>query len=156
MNAANMNSILRSKKSMIIFALFVISQTVTAQSNHDLMVSGNFDLIKTDYSRFFDKAQLGLEAHYFVIRHFAASAGVEIWTEQKSSFAMGMRWYPQDHFFVRFRGLIGQNDATIGAGWTKPINNLLRFEAMGDFYFSKTEFAIRAGISYVIKTKASP
>ncbi|MEY4930729.1 MAG: hypothetical protein RI909_1453 [Bacteroidota bacterium] len=117
------------------------------------MVSSSIDLIKTNYSSFLDKGQIGLEANYFVVRHFAASAGVEIWTKQKSSFMMGMRWYPHDHVFVRFRGLIGANDVSIGGGWVKPINDAWRFEAIGDFYMADTEFAIRAGLSYLIKSK---
>ncbi len=66
---------------------------------------------------------------------------------------MGMRYYPLDNFFVRFRGLIGANDVALGGGWAKPINEKLRFEAIGDFYFGQTEFGIRAGIAYVIKNK---
>lgn len=117
------------------------------------MLSSSIDLIKTNYSSFLDKGQIGLEANYFVVRHFAASGGVEIWTKQKSSFMMGMRWYASDHVFVRFRGLIGANDVSIGGGWVKPINDTWRFEAIGDFYVADTEFAIRAGLSYVIKSK---
>ncbi len=124
-----------------------------AQSNDDIMVSGSLDLIKTNYSSFLGKGQIGLEGNYFVVRHFAAGAGVELWTRQRSSFMMGMRWYPQDHVFVRFRGLIGTNDVSIGGGWVKPINEAWRFEAIGDFYVTDTEFAIRAGLSYVLKSK---
>jgi hypothetical protein len=140
-----------------IFSLFIIlivfSLPSFAQSNNDIMVSGSLDLIKTDYSSFLDKGQIGLEGNYFVVRHFAAGAGVELWTKQKSSFVMGMRWYPHDHVFVRVRGLIGDNDVSIGGGWVKPINDAWRFEAIGDFYVADTEFAIRAGLSYVIKSK---
>lgn len=139
---------------LIIFSVLVLSViNASAQSSNDILISGSFDLIKTDYSRFLDKAQIGLEGNYFIVRQFAASAGVELWTQQKSSFMMGMRWYPQDHFFVRFRGLIGENEVAIGGGWNKPINDHLRFEAIGDFYVGETEFAIRAGLSYIIKNK---
>jgi len=124
-----------------------------AQSNNDIMVGGSLDLIKTNYSSFLDKAQIGLEANYFVVRHFAASGGVEFWTKDKTSFMMGMRWYANDHVFVRLRGLIGVNDVSIGGGWVKPINDSWRFEATGDFYVADTEFAIRAGLNYVIKSK---
>ncbi len=117
------------------------------------MIGGSLDLIKTDYSSFLNKAQIGLEGNYFVLRHFAASTGVEIWTKQTSSFMMGMRWYPYDHVFVRLRGLIGTNDVSVGGGWVKPINDTWRFEAIGDFYVAETEFAIRAGMNYVIKSK---
>lgn len=133
--------------------IFVFVLPTFAQSNNDIMIGGSLDLIKTDYSNFLDKAQIGLEANYFVVRHFAASGGVELWTNQKSSFMMGMRWYPVDHVFVRARGLIGANDVSLGGGWVKPINDTWRFEAIGDFYIADTEFAIRAGLSYVIKSK---
>lgn len=140
-----------------IISLFIILIVFTlpsfAQSNNDIMVSGSLDLIKPDYSSFLDKGQIGLEGNYFVVRHFAVGAGVELWTKQKSSFVMGMRWYPHDHVFVRLRGLIGANDVSIGGGWAKPINDAWRFEAIGDFYVADTEFAIRAGLSYVIKSK---
>lgn len=142
-------------KAYRITFLFLITITWASygQSNNDIMIGGSFDLIKTNYSSFMDKAQIGLEANYFVVRHFAASGGVEFWTKDKSSFMMGMRWYPQDHIFVRLRGLIGTNDVSLGGGWAKPINDSWRFEAMGDFYVAETEFAIRAGLAYIIKSK---
>ena len=34
----------------------------------------------------------------------------------------------------------------------EPINDKLRFEAIGDFYFTG-EFAIRAGVMYVLRRK---
>lgn len=139
-----------SQLALIITVAF--ATTTMAQSNNDITVGGSVDLIKTNYSSFLNKGQIGLEANYFVVRHFAASAGVEIWTKQKSSFMMGMRWYPHDHVFVRLRGLIGANDVSLGGGWVKPINDAWRFEAIGDFYVADTEFAIRAGLSYVIKS----
>lgn len=143
-----------SKPSVLaLFIFFVLTQTTLAQSSQDIMVSGGVDLIKTDFSNFIEKAQLGLEGNYFVVRNFAVGAGVEIWTERNTSFVMGMRWYPADHVFVRMRGLIGENDVALGAGWAKPIHENWRFEALGDFYVEQTEFAFRAGISYIIKTK---
>lgn len=138
---------------LVLIILFALSQTMLAQSSHDVMLSGGVDLIKTDFSNFMEKAQLGLEGNYFVVRNFAVGAGVEIWTERNTSFVMGMRWYPADHVFVRMRGLIGENDVALGAGWAKPIHENWRFEALGDFYVERTEFAFRAGISYIIKTK---
>jgi hypothetical protein len=139
------------KASFILSVLILSIGTLKAQSNNDILVSSGFDLIKTDYSRFADKLQLGAEANYFVVRNFAAGAGLELWTRYPSSFAMGMRYYPLDNFFVRFRGLIGANDVALGGGWSKPINEKWRFEAIGDFYFGQTEFGIRAGLGYVIK-----
>jgi hypothetical protein len=142
-----------NKNSLLIIFISLVSCALQAQSSNDILVGGGFDLIKTDNAQLFDKAQIGLEANYFVVRHFAAGAGFEIWPSQKSSFVMGMRWYAHDHVFIRVRGLIGANDASIGGGWAKPIKENWRFEAMGDFYVADTEFAIRAGVSYIIKRK---
>lgn len=123
---------------------------IHAQSSNDIMVSGGFDLIKTDYDKAFGKAQLGFEANYFVIRHFSVGAGVDIWGKQRNSFVMGMRWYANDNIYVRFRGLIGANDAALGAGYSKAINKDWRIDGIGDFYFDSGQFGLRAGVSYII------
>ncbi len=130
-----------------------ITQILFAQSTHDILVSGAIDLIKTDNYKLFDKAQVGFEANYFIERHFAVGAGAEIWTRQRNSFVMGARWYANENIFVRFRGLIGFNDAALGAGWSKAVNENWRLEAIGDYYFNSSQFAFRAGVSYIIKRK---
>lgn len=114
------------------------------------MVGGGFDLIKTDNDGFIQKAQIALEGNYFLTRQFTASAGFDIWTDDGLNFVIGGRWYPVDDFFARIRGIIGDNDISIGAGWNKPITETWRFEAMGDFYF-EGEFGIRVGVMYVIR-----
>ncbi len=141
------------KHIVVLLFLACFVQTVRAQSTHDFMVSGAMDIIKTDNYKLFDKAQIGLEANYFVERHFAVGAGVEIWTKQKNSFVMGARWYANENIFVRFRGLIGANEAALGAGWSKALNESWRLEAIGDYYFNSSQFAFRAGVSYIIKRK---
>jgi hypothetical protein len=133
-------------------ALGFITITSYSQIANDMMISGGFDLIKTDASGVFEKAQIGTEFNYFLDRKFTATAGFELWTYNKPSFVIGGRWYPIDELFLRARGLIGENDISIGAGWSKPLNDNFRFEAIGDFYF-KIDFSVRAGISYVIRRK---
>ena len=121
------------------------------QSTHDVLLGGGFDLLKTDNKALFKKAQIGLEANYFVVRHFAVGAGAELWTtNQKSSFMMGARWYANDHVFLRFRGLIGANDAAMGLGYAKPIAKNLLAEGMGDYYFSGA-LGLRIGLAYIMK-----
>lgn len=67
---------------LFVSILFVVVSVAThAQSNNDLMISGGLDLIKTDFNDVFEKAQLGLEANYFVLRNFSAGAGVDVWTD---------------------------------------------------------------------------
>jgi hypothetical protein len=123
-----------------------------AQSANDFMISGALDLIKTDNQEMFDKAQIGIEANYFVIRKFTATAGLEIWTFNNESFVIGSRWYPTDNLFVRFRGLIGENDFSTGIGGAFPLKPNLRFELIGDFYF-RGEFAVRTGVSFILPSK---
>jgi hypothetical protein len=137
---------------IVIIALLCIASARVAhtQSTTDIMVGGGFDLFKTDNRKVFDKAQVNLEANYFVVRHFAVGAGVELWTANPNSFVMGMRWYADDNFFARLRGLIGANDVSLGVGWSKPILTDWRFEALGDFYF-RGDFGLRAGVAYIIR-----
>ena len=138
-----------------VFVAIVFSTCVSliskAQSSHDFLIGGGLDIIKTDNYKVFDKAQLGVEAHYFFQRRFALGAGAEIWTRQKNSFMMGVRWYANDNIFLRFRGLIGANDAALGAGWSKPLSAKVRLEVIGDYYFSSVQFGLRGGIGYVIR-----
>ena len=136
---------------IIMIALLGLLSAPTAYSQRttDIMVGGGFDLFKTDNRELFDKGQVNLEANYFVARHFAVGAGVELWTANPNSFVMGMRWYADDHFFGRLRGLIGANDVSVGAGWSKPIMTNWRFEALADFYFHG-DFGLRAGVAYIL------
>ena len=139
------------KRNLLLVSILGLGFTVGAQSTNDIMIGGGLDFIKTDNREVFDKAQLGVEANYFVVRHFAVTVGAEVWTRQDESFVMGARWYGVENVFVRFRGLIGDNDVAIGGGYSKPIGENLRLEAMGDFYVEATEFGIRVGVSYILK-----
>jgi hypothetical protein len=118
----------------------------------DFLVGGGFDIIKTDNDGLARKAQVGFEGNYFITKQFTATGGLELWSDNKASLVMGGRWYPMENFFTRVRGLIGENDISFGAGWNKPIDKNWHFEAIGDFYF-EGEFAVRAGLMYVIRTK---
>jgi hypothetical protein len=120
------------------------------QDQEDIMISVQGDLVKTDYLSPFQKAQLAAEVHYFALPDFTASSGFEVWTGDEVSFLIGMRWYPSEGTFLRLRGLIGENDVSIGGGWTVPIIDRVQFEAIGDFYFS-VDFAIRCGFTYTIQ-----
>jgi hypothetical protein len=116
----------------------------------DYLIGLQMDVVKTDNTGILEKAQFGAEVNYFVTRNFTGTTGLEIWTGNDLSFLIGARWFPNEDGFVRVRGLIGENDLSIGGGWIKPINDHFRFEAIADFYF-KVDFSIRAGLTYVIR-----
>ena len=138
----------------VLFSILVcsVASLAQAQSTHDILLGGGFDFLKTDNRTLLNKAQLGFEGHYFIERRFAVGIGTEFWTtSQKNSFMMGARWYADDHIFLRFRGLIGANDASFGLGYAKPLDKHFRLEGIGDYYFSGAAFAFRLGVSYVLK-----
>jgi hypothetical protein len=141
-------------KKLILIAILASTMATSAQSTKDVLLGAAFDLVKTDNQKLFGKTQMGIEGNYFVVRHFAVGVGIEQWTAgPATSFVMGARWYPTDKLFIRFRGLIGANDATAGVGWSHPIKNSFRLEAIGDYYFGSTEFALRVGGAFVLKAK---
>ncbi|MCO5271070.1 MAG: hypothetical protein M9954_05375 [Cyclobacteriaceae bacterium] len=139
------------KKFLMIALMFGMAHVVAAQSTGDIMIGGGLDVLKTDNPGLFEKSQIGIEANYFVVRHFAVGLGGEIWSDQKNSFSMGARWYANDNVFLKFKGLIGANDVALGGGYAKALSQYLRLEGMGDFYVNSTEFGIRVGLAYVIK-----
>jgi hypothetical protein len=141
------------KKLLLIGFVACLSLTSCAQIAKDFSFSLHADLVKSDNSTFFDKAQASGEANYFISRKFTATAGAEYWTSGRQlSFVMGTRWFPIPNAFVRVRGLIGANEISIGGGWAKPMRENWRFEALADFYTSG-DIAIRAGFTYLIKRK---
>lgn len=139
--------------------LTFVTLSVTAQSTKDILAGASFDLIKSDYDKAFAKLQTGVEAHYFIERHFGVGLGFEMWSRHpksedfSASFVMGARWYPIDDFFVRARGFMGANDFAIGGGWSKPIKDVFRLEVMSDFYFASADVGLRVGAAYVLKLK---
>jgi hypothetical protein len=135
----------------LVLFLFTVTAS-TAQTVKDIMIGVNLDMIKTDNDRFLGKTQVGMEGNYFLSKKFTATAGFDLWTGADFNVVVGTRWYPVEEAFVRFRGLIGENDLSLGGGWAKPLHDNWRFEAIGDFYFS-IDFAIRAGFVYIIRRK---
>jgi hypothetical protein len=141
---------MRATLFSIVFLLFS-SVVVFGQKSNALLIGLYGDLIKSDNAGFFEKLQTGVEANYYFSRKFSLSAGIEEWTgDNDISLILGTRWSPVDEAFFRVRGLIGERDLSIGAGWAKPLPNNFRIEAMSDFYF-QGHVAIRAGIAYVIR-----
>ena len=136
----------------IAFALLFFSQTTQAQ----YLVSFGVDAYKTDNRdpfEFVDKAQFGVELNYFLIRQLSLTAGLEYWTApERVSVIPGMRLYPIDPVFVRFRPLIsGEVDYAAGVGYARKITDEWRVEVMGDHYFERGTAALRVGVGYRLK-----
>ena len=138
------------KRFVISFALVVTATAAIAQSKKDLLIGIQTDLIKTGNSAYFQRFQTGIEGNYFFHQDFTMTGGVEYWSQTNQlSLVTGLRWYPDDEAFIRIRGLLGANDFSFGGGWSRPLRENLRFEAMSDFYFAG-HITIRAGLTYRI------
>jgi len=136
--------------TLIIF-LSLTDGVAFSQSRGSFMVGAGGDAIKTDIRNFADKAQVGAELNYFLLRNFTVTGGFEYWSAQQASFVLGMRYYPVRNLFARFRGLIGVNQVDLGAGYSYPLNKNWKLEGIGDFYFDSSEFAFRIGAAYLIR-----
>jgi hypothetical protein len=141
------------KKAFLLTLLVTFTTCSYSQIAKDFMIGASADLVRSDYNELFRKLQLGVEANYFISRKFTATAGLEYWTSgPQASVVMGARYFPIREAFVRVRGLIGANDVAIGGGWTKPLNEDWKFEAMADYYFVG-DVGIRVGFAYIIRRK---
>lgn len=127
-----------------------ITSFANSQEKGDVHLATEMDLIKSDYDIFFNRVQIGLEANYFFNKKASGTLGMEIWTQAGLSAVIGGRWYPTPEAFLRARALFGTNDFSLGAGFSKPLSEVIRFEAMTDVYFEGT-FTIRAGVAYIIR-----
>lgn len=127
----------------VLFTLWAIS--VSGQRAQRFMAGAHGDIIKSDNDGFFEKLQGGLEGSLYLSRKFAATAGVEWWTGRGTIAVVGARFCPIDEAFFRVRGLL-QEDFSLGGGFSKPLSDNIRIEAIADFYFGG-HLAIRAGIA---------
>lgn len=136
------------------FLFFLLTGTFcAAQEKTDVLVGIQLDMVKSDYNDHFERGQFSIEGNYFLSEHLSVTGGAEYWTDPNQlSAVVGARWFPIKEAFVRARGLFGAKDISIGGGWTRPMNEYWRFEAIGDFYF-EGQIAIRAGITYMIRKK---
>jgi hypothetical protein len=133
---------------ILLFFIALGSNVCFSQAKKDLLIGLQLDLIKTNNSGYFQRAQTGAEGNYFIHKKFAATGGVEYWSGSRQlSLVTGARWYPIEDAFIRFRGLLGANDFAVGGGWSMPVKDKIRFEAMSDFYFAG-HITIRAGFTY--------
>lgn len=144
-----MNTIPKTLAGCLIF--FPLAFSTMAQTSSNIMVGGGLDLIKSDIIGFAEKVQTGFEANYFINRSFSVSGGFEIWSSNNNSLMLGLRWYPIQKLFVRFRGLIGQDDVGIGAGYAHVLNANWRLEGIADYYLDQRELGLRLGVAYVIR-----
>jgi hypothetical protein len=140
----------------LVIALLILSSSLSfSQSKGDLIIGIQVDLIKTNNSGYFQRFQTGAEGNYFLHKKFSATGGIEYWSGNRQlSLTTGARWYPMEDAFIRFRGLLGANDFAVGGGWSMPVKENLRFEALSDFYFAG-HITIRVGFTYWIMNTSS-
>jgi hypothetical protein len=125
-----------------------------SMASAQMLVGFQMDAYKTDNRNPFelaDKVQMGLEFNYFLYPQLSVSTGLEFWSQGETYFVPGMRFYPIDPAFLRFRPLLGDDvDYAFGAGYARKITDRLRLEGMLDYYFERSNLALRFGIGYTL------
>lgn len=139
------------KKLLLLLLFFILLYSQETQAQY--LFTAQFDAYKTDNRdpfEFVDKAQFGVEVNYFLYDQLAMTGGLEIWTESVR-FVPGMRFYPINPVFLRFRPLLGKEiDYAFGVGYARKITDNWRVEAMTDYYFERSNLAIRFGVGYTL------
>ena len=138
------------RKNLILVTVILFAAiSAKAQGAGDLLIGAGLDILKSNNTGFGDQVQLGVEANYFINSEFSVTGGVENWTAGKTSLIIGGRYYIQENIFARVRGIIGDNDISVGGGYSYPLSKNWRVEAMGDIYF-EGDFALRGGVAYLL------
>ena len=137
------------KNIILSIATLLVALSAKAQSSGDMLVGAGLDILKSNNTGFGNQVQMGAEFNYFVNGELAATAGFENWTAGTTSLVIGTRYYIQNNIFARVRGIIGDNDLSIGGGYSHDLNKNWRLEAMGDIYF-QGYFVLRGGVSYLL------
>ncbi|MBD8491043.1 hypothetical protein IFO69_19980 [Echinicola sp. CAU 1574] len=121
------------------------------QAEGSYLVSGAFDLARTDAPGVIRRYQIGLEANYFHWYNISFSGGYEFNYNRPNQVTLGGRYYPLEPAFIRMRGLIGKDsDLAFGAGYTLNLSYRVRLEGMVDYYAVSNVAGLRAGISFLI------
>ncbi|WP_200975326.1 hypothetical protein [Echinicola sp. 20G] len=132
--------------------LFWVSEDAQAQqAEGSYLVSGAFDLARTDAPGVIRRYQIGLETNYFHWYNISFSGGYEFNYNRPNQVTLGGRYYPLEPAFIRMRGLIGKDsDLAFGAGYTLNLSYRVRLEGMVDYYAVSNVAGLRAGISFLI------
>jgi len=143
------------KKSLVLLALplflWTSYQASAQQAEGSYLLSGAFDLGRTDAPGVIRRYQAGLEANYFHWHFLSFSGGYEFNYNRSNHVTLGARYYPLEPVFIRMRGLVGKDsDLAFGAGYTYNITYRLRLEGMVDYYAVTNVAGLRAGISFLI------
>lgn len=137
------------KKLILVVGMLFTVFFVKAQGTGDMLIGAGLDIIKSNNTGFGNQVQLGAEFNYFINSEFSVTGGFENWTAGTTSLVLGGRYYIQNNIFARIRGIIGDNDISVGGGYSHPLNKHWKLEAMGDVYFGG-DFAIRGGVAYLL------
>lgn len=135
------------------FSLFLWTnkEANAQQAEGSYMISGAFDLGRTDAPGVIRRYQIGLEANYFHWYNISFSGGYEFNYDGPNQVTLGGRYYPLEPAFIRMRGLVGKDgDIAFGAGYTLNLSYRVRLEGMVDYYAVSNVAGLRAGLSFLI------
>ncbi len=137
------------KKLFLCILVLMLAVKFSSAQRTPLEIGFAVDLFKTDYEKFAQKNQIGIEANYFVADRFTITGGYEAWSEGDNSIVVGSRFHLISPLYIRFRGLIKSNsDLSFGAGYVQSFDSNWRLKFAGDYFLNNNEIAARMGIAF--------
>jgi hypothetical protein len=121
------------------------------QAAGSYLLSGGFDLGRTDAPGVIRRYQAAAELNYFHLHALSFSGGYEFNYNRSNHVSLGTRFYPIEPVFIRARGLLGKNsDVALGAGYSHNLSYRFRVEGMLDYYAVSNVAGLRVGIGFLI------
>ncbi len=121
-----------------------------SQEKSSFQLGVGMDLFKTDNNGFAEKSQVGLEGNYFFSQKFSGTLGLDFWSGRGTSAILGLRFYPIDPVFIKFRGYVGiYDDISLGMGYRRGLGGNFQFEGGMDYYFNPGDLGMRIGLAYL-------
>lgn len=135
---------------LVVLCLFSI-EGFGQQAAGSYLLSGAFDLGRTDAPGVIRRYQAAAELNYFHLHSLSFSGGYEFNYNRPNHVSLGARFYPIEPVFIRARGLLGKNsDFALGAGYSYNLSYRFRLEGMLDYYAVSNVAGLRVGIGFLI------
>lgn len=135
----------------VLISCMFYAESFGQQAAGSYLLSGGFDLARTDAPGVIRRYQAAAELNYFHLHSLSFSGGYEFNYNRSNHVTLGSRFYPIEPVFVRARGLLGKNsDFALGAGYSYNLSYRFRLEGMVDYYAVSNVAGLKVGIGFLI------
>ena len=133
------------KKAILLLSAILFF--AVSESKAQWRLAAGVDLLSTPFFENVPKYRFGAEAQYFAANSLALTGGLEF-IEKDLGGSLGLRYYPINPVFLRFRGILkADSDLALGMGYAIGLNSKWRLETMADYFAVSNGFALRLGVA---------